>query len=66
MTSPLLDTGLVLAHMLCLHSRYKRRLHALWSYLRGTDHGKVVLNLRQKVLQGEISSSVLLQLLCMC
>ena len=39
--------------------RYKRRLHALWSYLRGTDNGEVVPNLRQKVLQGKQISQLL-------
>jgi len=33
--------------------RYKRRLHALWSYLRGTDQAPAVSHLRQKVLQGK-------------
>ncbi|KAL0035447.1 hypothetical protein WJX77_006587 [Trebouxia sp. C0004] len=39
--------------------RYKRRLHALWSYLRGTDQAPAVSQLRQKVLQGEILAKTL-------
>ncbi|KAL0044400.1 hypothetical protein WJX82_004103 [Trebouxia sp. C0006] len=39
--------------------RYKRRLHALWSYLRGTDQAPAVSQLRQKVLQGEIMTKTL-------
>ncbi|KAL0019755.1 hypothetical protein WJX79_000229 [Trebouxia sp. C0005] len=39
--------------------RYKRRLHALWSYLRGTDQAPAVSQLRQKVLQGEILTKTL-------
>lgn len=35
--------------------RYKRRLHALWTYLRGSDDEQAVPKLQQKVLSGESS-----------
>ena len=40
--------------VICGVCRYKRRLHALWSYLRGTDQAPAVSQLRQKVLKGKL------------
>ncbi len=40
--------------VICVVCRYKRRLHALWSYLRGTAQAPAVSQLRQKVLQGKL------------
>ena len=46
--------------------RYKRRLHALWSYLRGTDQAPAVSQLRQKVLQGTLLCCAVLCCAVLC